>query len=115
MTLESTIEKAIDLTGRLEAALKVGDMDLCRDLIEIRGEIFYDFELTHRESSEAERKRCQTILAKLKSGNDQLQVKWKESMVTTAGDLRRAINSGASTPIGAYKSQSSPGCLDRKV
>jgi len=115
MYLESTLERAIDLTGRHEAAIRAGDMGLCRDLLEIRGEVMAAFEHTYRGSSEAERSSCQANLDKLKSVDAQLQGKCGESLETSAKDLRRAITSGSGTPVGAYKSQVSTGCLDRKA
>ena len=113
--LASVIEKAIDLTGRLNAALKVGNMEFCADLIGIRGEVMADFEKIHRASSPIERKNCQALLANLKSENDQLQNNLGLDMETCASQLSQAITSGSSTPVGAYKSISTPGCLDRKA
>ena len=113
--LATAIEKAIDLTGRLNAALKVGNMGFCADLMAIRGEVMADFEKIHRASSESEQENCQTLLANLITENDQLQNNLGMDMEICSNELSQAITSGSSTPIGAYKSVSTPGCLDRKA
>ncbi len=115
MKLEPTIIKALDLTGRLEVALDIGDLQLCSDLIEIRGAVMLEFENTHKACSPQERQQCAALVANLQNENSKLMVKYKRSLDASARDLRQAITAGSGTPIGAYKAQSSPACLDRKA
>jgi len=84
-------------------------------LIEIRTGVMTEFENAHRASSVGERNRCKDLLANLKSEDDQLQSNFRKDLKSCDAKLRQVITSGSATPVGAYKSRPSPGCLDRKV
>jgi hypothetical protein len=115
MTLEKSIRSAIDLTLRLEAALEVGDMDLCRDLLEIRGEAMAAFERVHRGSPPLLACQHQDLVDELIAVDGKLQAKYQKGLENTAGEFRKALTSGSGIPGGAYNSNATSACIDRKA
>jgi hypothetical protein len=115
MNLEKSILNAIDLSRRLEAALKVDDMDLCGDLLEIRGEAMAAFETIHRASSAAQKEHCHILIEELVSADRSLQDRYEKALEASAGEFRQSLTSGSGIPVGAYNSTPAPACVDRKA
>ncbi len=115
MNLEQSILSAVDLTKRLEMALNVGELELCQDLMEIRGEAMMVFEATHRGSSSKEVGQCGALLEELKAADAELQKKYQASLKTVAEEFRQGLKSGAGSAGGTYSSQTIPACIDRKA
>ena len=54
MNLQTVTENALDLTRRLQAALRLGDLDLCTDLMDLRSQAMESF-VTHAPSRRPDR------------------------------------------------------------
>ena len=106
---------AIDLTGRLDAALEVDDMKLCQDILEIRGFAMANFESWHRTSSQDELEKCQDLIRELAVADNNLQARFKEGLESSAVDLRNLVTSGARAPSSAYTTHNISACVDRKA
>jgi len=115
MNLEKSISDAIDLTRRLEAALEVDDMELCQDVLEIRGGAMATFESWHRTSSPDQIAQCRHLIKELVEADNNLQSQFKAAMEASAGDLRQLMSSGAAAPTGAYNTSTTQACVDRKA
>jgi len=115
MNLEKSILNAIDLSRRMEAALKVDDMILCNDLLEIRAVAMADFESSHRSSTEDEKSACSHLIKELVAADRSLQTQYKAALSVSGTDFRNSIGSAAGNPSGAYNTSNTAACVDRKA
>lgn len=115
MKLETAILNAIDLSGRLEAALKVDNLDLCKEILVLRGDAMAAFEHFHKASTPAERKQNHSLILQLVSVDRSLQSQYQAGLETSAVEFRQSLKSGGSVPAGAYNTTASPACVDRKA
>ncbi len=115
MNLEKSILNAIDLSRRMEAALKVDDMILCSDLLEIRAVAMADFESSHRSSSADEKGACSDLIKELIAADGSLQTQYKAALNTSGADFRQSLGSAAGSPAGAYNTNNTAACVDRKA
>ncbi len=115
MNLEKSILNAIDLTGRLEAALKMDDMELCQDVLNLRGEAMAAFETWHRASSPAEKANCTDLIKELVLADRKVQAHFQTALETSAGDFRKSLTSVSTVSSGAYQTNPNPACVDRKA
>ncbi len=115
MTLEKSILNAMDLTGRMKAALEDDNIDLCQDLLEIRGYAMKDYETTHRASSSQEKASCKGLIEELISVDRALQSQYQAVLEVSAVDFRKSLSSRSGTTATAYNTTESPACVDRKA
>ncbi len=115
MNLEKTLRAALDFTERLESGLETGDLELCQDLMELRGSSMLAFEQAHQGSLLQEQAQCSELIAELKRADAQLQKKYGLALEQSAGDVRQSLMSGSGSPSGAYNTAPSPSCLDRRA
>ncbi len=115
MNLEKSIVNAIDLSHRLEAALKVADMDLCRDILDIRGEAMDHFERWHRAGTVSEIQNCRELIEELITVDRELQDNYQTALDSSAEEYRQSKISGSKIPTGAYNTNITPACVDRKA
>jgi len=98
----------------LHAALENKDLQMCRDLLERRGQAMMDFESAHRAASELDRESCRDSLLDLHRADEHLHERSKELLEVVAAEFRgqlglqgKAIHQVGGDPLQA--------CLDRKV
>lgn len=115
MDLTKSLLQTIDLTQRLEKALGLGHLDLCQDLLDLRGEAMAAFERCHSQSSPSERRKCQDLLEDLKAADGRLQQHYRTALDSTAKEFRESLTSGGGVPSGGYAPSAGPACLDRKA
>ncbi|MCP4293688.1 MAG: hypothetical protein GY780_17815 [bacterium] len=115
MNLNQAIQSALDQTGRLEAALSLGELELCKDLLVLRGETMMVFQQMHQISTQEEKLQCQDLLIELKKSDQVLMTNFNAQLENSAVELRKANTSGSGTPVGSYKNQAAPSCVDRKA
>jgi hypothetical protein len=114
MELLHTIDLARDLTKRLHAALESQDLEVCRDLLEQRGQAMGDLERAHRGSSDQERDNCRADIVALVRADGHLQERSKEVLAMVAVEFREQLGLPANGihPAGGDPLQA---CLDRKA
>lgn len=115
MNLERAAQNAIDLSHRMEAALKIDDMDLCKDLLALRGEAMVAFGQWHSASSASEKNICQPLIDELITADGNLKVQYKAALEESAVVFRQSLTSSAGIPAGAYNTNTTPACVDRKA
>ena len=115
MNLKKSISDAMDLTSRLQAALKLDDMELCQDILQIRAGAMATFESWHRTSSKEEIASCHSMIKELAEADQILQKKFKSALDESAGELRQLVSSGCTSPTSAYNTNISQACVDRRA
>lgn len=113
--LKTTIEEALDLTRRLQDALAMDELDLCRDLLEQRAEAMFRFETAHQVANSQEQAICSSYLRKLFEEDKQLQSTTKEKFTVVQGEMRNTMCSSARMHSGHYANEPQNACLDRKA
>ena len=91
------------------------NMELCQDLLELRGTAMATFEACHSKSSPDQIAQCRVLIKELVEADRTLQDNFKKARDVSADDLRQLVTSGASAPTSAYNTNSSPACVDRKA
>lgn len=115
MNLENSIVQALDLTQRLDAALDIGDMDICQDLLELRAMALHTFEKWHRQASEQERQQVIEEIRKLQKADQALQEKNRNLAREQANNLRGNAQQGSSLPVGVYEGRERATSMDWKA
>jgi hypothetical protein len=114
MELLRTTDLARDLTQQLHTALENKDLQMCRDLLERRGQAMMDFETAHRAASELDRESCRGSMSELLKADEHLRKRSKELLEMVAAEFREQLGLPGNTihPVGGEPLQA---CLDRKV
>ena len=88
MGLLRTTDLTRDLTQQLHTALENKDLQMCRDLLERRGQAMMDFESAHRAASEPDRESCRNSMLDLHRADEDLRKRSKELLEMAAGEVR---------------------------
>ncbi len=115
MNLEQSILNALDFTRRLQAALKLGDMELCAEILALRGEAMALFEHLHRHASEQDRQVVQPLVQELAQADRQLQEESSAQLTATASEFRSNLNSGPARSNQTYSTGPTQACVDIKA
>jgi len=114
MELKSTINEALDLTRRLEAALEAHEQDLCDNLLAGRAQAMAAFDKAHQSASSRDRRRCMNEIRALVEANRHLQDRSGEMLALVREEFRGQLGQSAQgqhSPGG----ESTQACLDRKA
>ncbi len=116
MTLQNCTLSALDYTRRLEAALKVGDIDLCQEILDLRGQAMKAFELSHLSASDFERKACGEDIRILQEADRDLRSISASNLDDVTQDFRKnLVTSQHGSANKAYSSGHGQACVDRKA
>ena len=115
MNLQESTQKAMDFTRRLEAALALNDLDLCREILELRGGAMAAFELSHRQAGPGEAHACREQIRELVEADRKLQEKVGSILAETARDFRTNLVSTPAKPVQGYQNGPAQACIDRKA
>lgn len=116
MTLKDCTLSALDYTQRLRAALKLGDMDMCAEILEFRGQAMQAFEVAHLAASEKDRKTCGKEIRSLQQADRDLQSVTNGHLEEVAHDFRKnLVTSQQASSVKAYSSGQGQACVDRKA
>ena len=85
--LEST-KVALDFTTRLKAALALGELEMCQEILDLRGQAMQSFEKSHRRASSQEIMDCRDEIAALAEADLELQNNSAQGLEATARDFR---------------------------
>ena len=114
MELLRTTDLARDLTQQLHTALENKDLEICRDLLERRGQAMMDFESAHRAASDPDRESCRGSMLELHKADEHLRERSNELLEMVATEFREQLGLPGKGihPVGGDPMQA---CLDRKV
>lgn len=112
--LEST-RQALDFTLRLDAALTLGDLDLCREILELRGQAMDGFEAAHRAATDAEVQACRADIADLAQADGLVRQKTAAGLESVAREFRQNMVSNRQSAVGSYDGGGRQACIDRKA
>jgi|GEM_PF-3285457 len=115
MNLSTITADALDMTLRLEAALHLDDLELCRDLMELRAVVMDQFECCHRQSSPRDQQICQAQIQELFEADAQLQSSADSALNTAATEFRKSVAGAGGGSGSAYSTVSTQACVDRKA
>lgn len=93
MTLAETLDRALEATAGLQAAVGEADLATCHRLVAERGEIMDLFENAHRAADEAEKAACGPAIARLQEADRSLLVSCQEALARLHADFRRGLDS----------------------
>jgi len=114
MELLRTTDLARDLTQQLHTALENKDLQMCRDLLDRRGQAMMDFESAHRVASETDRESCRDSMLDLHRADEHLRKRSKELLEMVAAEFREQLGLPGKT-IHQVAREPQQACLDRKV
>ena len=114
MTLETTIKRALELTGELHAALTEGQLEACADILAQRGTAMSTFQAVHEGATDPEREACEPLLRELRDADRMLQDE-AAGFLTAAGEMMRTSVGTNPNYRGSYDQQPELACVDRKV
>lgn len=115
MNLEKNTLSALDITRRLQAALEMGDLDICQDLLDLRGEALEVFEASHRASSPEMREAILPLIRELQHEDSGLRLRLSEILQEDGQRLRASLGSASGPGRQAYNTTEPPSCLDRRA
>ena len=115
MTLLDSTRKALDFTRRLEAALALNDLDMCQEILELRGAAMAAFEQAHRRADVSERNACAGEIRALAQADGELQAKMAVALDLTARSFRENMTSGHGNATARYQNGPAQACIDRKA
>lgn len=115
MNLEQTIIAALDYTRRLQAALKLGNLEMCSEILQLRGEAMQHFEAAHRAAPPAEQERHAGLVAQLAEADRQLQEDTRVQLGSVAEEFRANLNSGPARSNRSYQTGPTQACVDFKA
>ncbi len=115
MMLKSTILEALDLTQKLHQALSEDNLDLCRDLLDLRAEAMLRFENAHRMANSQEQAICSSYLRNLFEEDRLLQNTTKDKFSVTQRAVRNNLGSASKVHSGSYYVEPQNACVDRKA
>ena len=115
MNLENDTNLALDLTLRLKAALEMDDLEIARDLLELRGEAMSSFEASHRAATQEIRQSAFPLIRQLQTEDQQVRQRLAEILAENGQRLRESIGSASGPGQQAYNTTSPPSCLDRRA
>jgi len=115
MNLSQITQLALDYTRRLEAALNLDDLDLCREILEVRGQAMATFETIHRQASSQERDACRSDIGELVAADRMVQEKSAVGLESIARDFRKNMASNQATAQNSYMAEPAQACVDRKA
>jgi len=114
MELSQTIQRAGDLTQRLQKALETHDHSLCDDLMARRDQAMADFTKIHQEASRQERERYRDEVRALAEADRRLQDRSRQLLALVTKEFRGQL--GKSTQgKHSQDSENTQACLDRKA
>ncbi len=115
MTLLKSTQTALDFTRRLQSALTLDDLDLSREILELRAQAMQAFERCHRSATPEERANCRDEIRALVQADRELQEKTSTDLAAIARDFREKMVSNLQNPAQSYCSGPTQACIDRKV
>ncbi len=115
MVLKNAILEAIDLTQQLRVALGNDDLDLCRDLLDLRADAMHRFETAHQVANSQEHSVCSSYLRELFEEDCYLQDMTKNKFSKTRNEMRNNLGSSSRVYAGNYFTEPQNACLDRKA
>lgn len=115
MTLMDCTITALDFTRRLQSAVNLDDMDLCQEILELRGQAMLAFEAAHRASGALEKARCQDQITALIEADRKLQADMASELEAIAVDFRKHMVTSHLNQHSGYQELTSQACVDRKA
>lgn len=115
MSLLESTRKALDFTLRLDAALTLDDMDLCGEILALRGEAMVEFERAHRAAPRAEIEACRPEITSLAEADLLVRQKSEKGLAAVAREFRQNMVSNRQSATNVYAGASRQACIDRKA
>ena len=115
MNLEQSTQQALDFTRRLEAALHLGDLDLCAEILQMRGAVMEHFTRLHRSAPDREKAAVADLVKELAEADTRLQQETTRQLGATAAEFRANLNSGPARTTPRYGSGPTQACVDIKA
>ena len=106
---------ALDFTSRLKSALALGDLEMCREILEMRGKAMQAFEKAHRLAGPQEIAQCQDEINQLIQADRELQDIYGKELGSIARDFREKTVSNFQGANQPYQDAPMAACIDRKA
>jgi hypothetical protein len=115
MNLYQTTRVALDFTRRLQAALNLDDLELCQEILVLRGQAMKAFEICHRAAGPAEKAEAREAIQDLIQADEELQEQTGAGLAATARDFRENMVSSQQAQRCGYQNGPTQACIDRKA